>query len=149
MVEERHRHGRLDAFRDEAGRAELDPLRRPGDDGDHGVVRHHDVARGSERIDVAAEAEAVLDEGLDAGARSPGAPVAEPDDDAVARVQVAIDHIDDHGLLERALVALLVEAHAERLDGRRRLAGQQRPGLVLGADVVGGTRVGGLEQGPV
>gem|GEM_PF-6709889 len=148
-VEERHGERRRSAVRHEARGGELHALRRPGDDLQHGVAGHGDVAGGPERVDVAAEPEAVLDEGLDPGAGPARPAVAEADDDAVPGVKVAVDHVDDHRLLEGPLVPLLVKAHAERLHGGRRLAGQERAGLVLGADIVRRQRVRGLEGRPV
>ncbi len=40
----------------------------------------------------------------------PTAPVAKPDDNMIAGIQIAIDDIDDHRFLKRPLVALLIEA---------------------------------------
>ncbi|CAI8697620.1 hypothetical protein EMIT0111MI5_70024 [Burkholderia sp. IT-111MI5] len=122
--------------------------RRAGADVDRYVAGHRDEARRAERIDVEPEAEVVLGEGLHARAGAAAA-VAEADHDPVARIDVAVDDIDDHGFLERPLVPLLVEAHVQRLHRGRALAGHERRGVVFGADVVGRARIARLEQRPV
>jgi hypothetical protein len=104
-----------------------DRLDRARHDVDHDVAGHRDETRGAERIDVAAETELVLDERLDPRAGSAGAAVAEPHDDVIAGIEVAVDRVDDDGFLKRPLVALLVEAHFQRLHRGRALAGEQRP----------------------
>jgi hypothetical protein len=76
-------------------------------------------------------------------------PVAQPHDESIPGLEVAVDGVDDDRLLERPLVTLLVEAHLKRLDGGRALAGYERAGLVFGRDVVRAGRIARLEQRPV
>ncbi len=130
-------------------RDHLERDRRPGDDVEQAVARHLGELGASERVDEHAEAEVLLHEALHPRAGAAVTAIAEADHDAVARVQVAVDDVDQHGLLERPLVALLVEAHFQVLHRRRALSGHQRAGLVFGRDEVGRARVGGLEQRPV
>jgi hypothetical protein len=122
---------------------------RTGGHVDDDIAGDRDEARRAQRVDVAAEAEAVFDEGLHARARPAAAPVADADHDVVAGVQVTVHDVDDDRLLERPLVALLVEAHGERLHGGGALARHERPRVVFGRDVVGGRGIAGLEQRPI
>ena len=97
----------------------------PGTISSGAITGHLGEFRAAERIDEHAEAESLLDEALHPRAGAALSPVAEADDDAVAGIEITVDDVDDNRLLERPLVALLIEAHLQCLHRRRALTGQR------------------------
>src|SRR6185437_4915443 len=86
------------------------------------------------------------DERLHARSRAAEPPIAETDHDVVTRLQVTVDGIDDHRLLERPLVSLLVEPNLERLHGGGALTRHERARAVFGGYIVRALRIARLEQ---
>ena len=54
----------------------------------------------------------------------------------ISRVEVSIDDVDNDCLLERSLVAFLVESDAKALDSGRCLPRKKAPRFILCADMV-------------
>ena len=142
---ERHRRIRADHARGDHDQL----LRTPRHDVD-GNVRHDRRAPGSaERIAVAAEAEALLHEGLHPGTGTAVTAVAHADDDVITRFQITVHGVHDDGLLEGPLMTFLVESHLEGLDRCRTLSGNTGPRMVFRGHIVRSPGIRGLEKCPV
>src|SRR5262249_26562898 len=111
----------FDAGPDQAWAGNDEFTRLAGDHLQHYVAGDCGEAGSSDRIDVTAEAEIPFDKGLHARSGTTKARVPQPDNDMVARVEIAVDDVDDDRFLKWPFVALLVEATAQRLNRCRLL----------------------------
>ncbi len=142
-------HRQRGAGTHEARRRHDEMMRIIGDDLQHDVAWNGGEARRADGIDIEAEFEILFDEGLRPRSGPAEAAVAQPDDDMIAGIEIAIDDVDDDGFLERPLVALLIEAAEQALYRRRLLPRQQRAGAIFRRDVIFAGGIRGLEQRPV
>lgn len=148
-VFEANANGQVGAGTNEARRRDDEMMSVIRDDLQHDVAGDRGEARGPDGIDIEAEFEVLFDEGLRPRSRAAEATVAEPDDDMIAGIEIAVDDVDDDGFLERPFVPLLIEAAEQAPDSRGLLSGQQRAGPVFGRNVIFAAGVRRLEQRPV
>ena len=134
---------------DQARHDQLHALRRSRHDVQQRVTRHLGKFRAAQRVDEQTETEVLLDKTLHPRTRAALTTITQANDDFVSRIQVTVDDVDDDCFLKRPFMALLVEAHFQMLHRGLALTGDQLAGLILGADIVGASRIRRLEQGPV
>lgn len=92
--------------------------------------------RGPNRVNVKPPAKVLLNERLRSCPSASESTITEANQNAISWIQVTVMNVDNDGLLERPLMALLVKLNSQRLHRGRGLPWEQPVRYIFGANVV-------------
>lgn len=93
-------------------------------------------SRGPNRVNIEPPAKVLLNERLRSCPSASESAITEANQNAISRIQITIMNVDNDGLLERPLMALLVKPDSQRLHRGRGLPREQPVRYVFSADLV-------------
>lgn len=93
-------------------------------------------SRGPNGVNVEPPAKVLLNESLRSCPSASESAIAEANQNPITRIQIAVVNVDNDGLLERPLMALLIKPDSQRLHRGRGLPREQLVRYIFSADVV-------------